>query len=479
MVSRRDQYRAYRFVARRNAGALLGDDSGGSQSPVRRLSTGVTGSVVVALVVVAAFGLLGLFLPSGSTATWKNGTSLIVEKETGTRYVYLDGALHPVANYASALLILHGSASVVDVSESSLAAAPRGAPVGISGAPDSVPTTNTLLGSPWTVCSLPATDQTGQPHPLVRVGAGRSPAGRPLPAGTGLLISARTGGEFLVVNGARLRLSAEAAAALGYAAAAPLPVADAWADAVPQGPDLAALTVPGVGGAGPTVGGRPTRVGQLFQAGDDAYVMFADGLAPISSLQLKLLLASPELSPAYPGATVQPITLTTGQLAQVHTSTNTPATTAQLPAQPPTLVDTGSSPVQACVVVSDATTAPTITTAPAAAQVVTGGAAATVDALGAPVADGFDLAPGHGAVVRALPAPGVTTGTVYLVTDLGDKFPVTATATLNDLGLKGVTPTPLPVGVLQLFPTGPTLDEQAAASTVPLTQASPPPSPSA
>src|SRR5262249_19310462 len=171
MVSRRDQFQAYRFMTRRSAGALLRDDSDTVEGPLRRLSGGATASVGVALLVVAVVGLFGLLSPGGSTS-WKDGKSLILEKETGTRYVYLNGVLHPVINYASARLVLRGGVGVVEVSQHSLAGTPRDAPIGIPAAPDSIPTTATLLAAPWTACSLPATDQTGQPRPVVRVGAG-------------------------------------------------------------------------------------------------------------------------------------------------------------------------------------------------------------------------------------------------------------------------------------------------------------------
>src|SRR5262249_39604010 len=126
MVSRRDQLQAYRFMTRRSAGALLRDDSDTVEAPLRRLSGGAAASVMVALLAAAVVGLFGLFSPGGSTS-WQDSGSLILEKETGTRYVYLNGVLHPVINYASARLVLRGGAGVVQVSQSSLAGTPHGA----------------------------------------------------------------------------------------------------------------------------------------------------------------------------------------------------------------------------------------------------------------------------------------------------------------------------------------------------------------
>jgi hypothetical protein len=69
---------------------------------------------------------------------------------------------------------------------------------------------------------------------------------------------------------------------------------------------------------------------------------------------------------------------------------------------------------------------------------------------------------GRGAVVRDLPAPGVTTGTLYLVTDAGMRFPIASQTDLGALGYGEVTPQTISTNVLSLLPTGPTLSVQAA-----------------
>ncbi|GIH18843.1 type VII secretion protein EccB [Rugosimonospora africana] len=477
MVSRRDQFQAYRFLARRQTAALLRDDYDSAEGPLRRMSSGVTASIAVAVVVLAAVALFGVVRPGGG-ASWKDGKSIIVERETGTRYVYRGGTLHPVLNYASALLVLRGG-GLVEVSRGDLGHTPRGAPIGIPGAPDSLPAPADVVKNGWTACSAPATDQTGTPHPIVKVSTGRPPGGSPLPPGGGVLVSDAEHDEFLIWNGSRLRLAADSyvPAALGYAAVPPLPVGDAWVNAVPQGPDLAPPTIPGAGSTGPAIGGRPSTVGQLFRigAGPTGYVMLGDGLAPISALQLTLLLSSPASAAAYPDGRVTALPLTQQDLTATPRSATSPATTSQLPAQPPRLVDTGTTAVAVCASVTDANQPPAVSTVPTPVQTLTGVPPVAVDGLGTPVADGFAIPPGHGAVVRALPAQGVTTGTVYLITDLGVKFPVAGTGVLGDLGLKDVSPVPVPVGMLALFPTGPTLAEDAAALTQPFGPSQPSP----
>src|SRR5262249_60998194 len=96
------------------------------EAPTRRIGAAMCSGVMVAILVAAGFGIFGLLRPGGKEG-WKAPGTLVVEKETGTRYVYIptDGALHPVLNYASARLILNTpDITVKDFSRRSLPAAP-------------------------------------------------------------------------------------------------------------------------------------------------------------------------------------------------------------------------------------------------------------------------------------------------------------------------------------------------------------------
>src|SRR5262249_47593462 len=129
-------------------------------SPMRRSSTALFAGVMIAVLLVAGFTVLGLLLPSGSTA-WQQPGAIIVEKETGNRFVFLAGALHPTLNNTSAKLIPGTNGHVVSVSQNSLRGVPHGAPVGIPGAPDSLPAPDDLSGNQWLVCAPTTTDAAG------------------------------------------------------------------------------------------------------------------------------------------------------------------------------------------------------------------------------------------------------------------------------------------------------------------------------
>ncbi|MBK1789501.1 type VII secretion protein EccB, partial [Prauserella cavernicola] len=95
------------------------------QPPFKRPSGAAFGSLVITVLALVAVGVYGFIVPGGDQA-WRDGDSVLVVKETGTRYVYLNERLHPVLNYASALLALGANAETHSGSRESLMDVPRG-----------------------------------------------------------------------------------------------------------------------------------------------------------------------------------------------------------------------------------------------------------------------------------------------------------------------------------------------------------------
>ncbi|MGW4215314.1 type VII secretion protein EccB [Lentzea sp. NPDC004789] len=77
--------------------------------------------------------------------------------------------------------------------------------------------------------------------------------------------------------------------------------------------------------------------------------------------------------------------------------------------------------------------------------------------------DVVSVAPGNGLLAAGLAAPGVPTGTLFLITDLGAKSPLPSSPVADQLGYAGVQPTP----VLDLLPSGNALDPATAATPHP------------
>src|SRR4051812_36395510 len=138
MASRRDLIQGYQFAARRVVSAVVMRQTDPTEWPFRRLGGAGFGSIMVAIIAMAAGGIYGLIVPGGKTS-WQAGNTVIVVKETGASYVYIKGELHPTLNFTSAVL-LAGSNQITSTSSKSLAGYKRGVELGIAGAPASLPT---------------------------------------------------------------------------------------------------------------------------------------------------------------------------------------------------------------------------------------------------------------------------------------------------------------------------------------------------
>ncbi|MFF3503297.1 type VII secretion protein EccB [Streptomyces sp. NPDC003247] len=479
MQSRRDQVIAHQFLVSRLTSGLLRADPDVSEPPNRRTNRGMTYGMVTAAVVCAGFLLFGLVKPGGNTS-WKSGEALIVEKETGTRYVY-DGRLHTVLNYPSARLLLGSGMTTVSVSVNSLDTARHGTEVGIPGAPDSLPTAERLNAHPWQVCAATTTTDAGARKPLTVLAVDSPQQGTGVGADQGVLVRGADGDTYLLWQDNRFKVAGGqgALAALGYGGSGATTVSAAFLDAVPAGPDLAAPPVTGLGDTGPQLDGESTRVGQVFgvQTPGSAqryYVLGGDGLVPVTATQAALALGDPETrQKAYAGAVPEAVVLSaqalSGALAPAGSADGTAVRQAgsQLPATPPALLRVPDSTGVCVGLDADGSTSVRVTLSLVPGRTVVEEALPPLKALAAaclPV-DGIAVAPGSGSLVRALSSSGSGTGTTtYLVTDNGVKYRVPTAAAAKDLGYDLSGAEGLPAALLNMLPTGPDLSPDAAAN---------------
>jgi type VII secretion protein EccB len=458
--SRQDQLHSYQYSLQRVVAALVTHEPDPHRSPLRRAGTTALVSLVIAALAVGGAAVYGL-LTGHSNVTLQDESAVFLEKGTGARYVFRasDGRLHPVLNYTSGLLAASGTTpNVVSVSRERLATVPLGDPIGIPGAPDSLPAAKRLLRDRWSVCSQapgPGSATAG-PRSTLLVGhriTDGTVAAAPGPgrAPVAVLVSDPAERIFLVYGNRRLLVPpAKAVAtlrALGWADRQPWPVAAAWINAVPLGPDLVAPPVPRQGGASAL---RDWRVGQLLTDGEQWGVVLADGFAPITRVQALLLQTDPD---AY-------------RPEDVGSAFNT------LPASDRQLVDAGGLPstvpelaaptARVCMTlpVDDAGDGVRLDpTVPAGVPVA---GEATVP--GGVQADLVHVARGRGAVVAAAASatapPG--SGTVSIVTDTGRRYPIAGRDLLGRLGYGGTTPVQVPAQLVALLPQGPALDPAQA-----------------
>jgi ESX secretion system ATPase EccB len=478
MQTKRDQVQAHRTVTGRLGSAILTGTPDYPQPPMHRSATGAIVGIALGGLIAVGFLVWGLLSPGGNSS-WQATGTLIVEKETSVRYVYADGELHPVLNYASARLLLGASMKIDSVSQKSLRGVPHGAPVGIPRAPDTLPTATNLTANHWLICAVGTSDASGTLRPITDIYIGSDDAHTlAVDADSAMLVAGPDHSDYLLWHGQRLHIDAQATlVALGYASVNAPQVAAQWLNAVPAGPDLSAPQIPARGSAGPNIDGHASAVGQVLvtqtTAGTGSYfVVLADGLAPISQTMASLLLGDPASSTAYAGQTVHAITISTAAVAgqPVAQLSGGPAIT-DLPLVPPHIVNGETGPATApCIAYAfSATSGVSNTIVAITPGTIVAGSGPTGAAASSPIADLVGVEPGYGLLVAATATSGSVTPAEYLLTDLGVKYPLPSADAAADLGYGGIAPAAVPASLLAILPDGPVLDPAAAAAYQPVT----------
>ncbi len=461
MHSRRDQVEAHSFVKSRLRSALLRGEPDAAQPPLRRTPVALVLGAVLGVLAVAVVAVFALLKPTGGAA-WRKPGVLIVEKQTGNRYVLSEGRLRPVLNYASARLLLGDRMTVTSTSAQSLARVPRGGQIGIIGAPDTLPPA-TAGGQPWLVCATSTQNSDGIGQPGVTVLLGAATRTQPDPRAEAALFRTPDGAVYVAEGGRRMRLTAPwVSRALGLDERRALPVRSTWAGALPAGPDLGTLPIAGRGQAGPTLDGRPSRVGQVLAASspgtpDRHYLVTSGGLIPVNQTAVALALGDPATAAAYDRGGAKELPLSPTALASASIL-DAAGWTTELPPIPAALATDHTDRIP-CVltVTADRTAKTAVVSLPAAVA----GAAGPVDGPGLQrdglTADRVGVTPGGGMLARTLPAPGVPGAGLYLVVDSGAKYPVDGDAAAKALGYPPDRAAAVPADLLAMLPTGPVL----------------------
>ncbi|MEJ3743613.1 type VII secretion protein EccB [Actinomycetes bacterium KLBMP 9797] len=463
MATRRDQLHSYQFLTQRVISAFVMRETDPQQSPLRRGIGAIFGGLMIAVLVAAGFGIYGIITKVG-TDRWKTQGSVVIEKETGATYVYLDGVLVPTLNYASARLIAGGTGGQFRESTKSLSDAPRGVPVGIPNAPTSLPDIKNRVGMPWTVCATPETTTSGQRVSRVTLAVATSPSGGRTLGDQGLLVrDASEGTVHLIWHGRRHAIQdpGNLVPAL-FGSVSAMRVGTAWLNALPAGGAISRIAVTGRGQASGAVPGRKNGDVLVAQTGSGPqyFLVQANGLLGITPLQQAILAAEwPDEPETISIAEANP--LTTGRQA-----TGDPYP----PERTPTLLSTGDDD-QVCAVTPDAVATPTISVGASVAglDTATPTTGASEDRL--PLADRILVPPGKVAIVRAVSGPDAETGVFYVVTDIGVKFAVPSAEVLAALGYPPGEAVNVPATLVAQLPSGPALDP--AAATRPAAAAAP------
>jgi type VII secretion protein EccB len=468
MPSRQDQLHSYQFSVQRVVSALVMRETDPAQFPFRRVTVAGFASLMVAVILIAGFGVYALFT-GGASDSWKQQTgAVLLEKGNGAHYVYKEGVLHPVRNLASGLLYAGGSTrNIISVSSKSLSTVPRGPMIGIPDAPDSIPTPDKLVKGAWTVCSISiaetGSDEGGQ-RSLLAIGdlLGVAGSGTALTDETGIAVRTPNSPDAYLLWHQRKFLMANVGAdtlqALGFTTDPQrLPIVDlAFLNAFEAGDPIKAPSVQNAGQQS-TIGDY--KNGALLTnrspAGQQFFVISGNRVEQITQVQASLLA---------PRTEIQSVTTVPGDAPGNRLL---PQGSGAMPSTPLKPVDLG-----------DAALCATAGNDAGFTSIRYGVATPTVSGLvrtagrterGAPLADYVAVQPGLGVLVEGYTLANTSSGVVSLVTDVGQQFPIADEASRNALGFSSsVIPARMPVKLVGLLPQGSELSQTAAAATITL-----------
>ncbi|GIG65098.1 type VII secretion protein EccB [Phytomonospora endophytica] len=446
MRTRREQVQAQRFVIRRIVSAMLSANPESLELPMRRMGLSILGGAMAAVLIAVGFFVVGFLFPGGATA-WKENGTIVIEQETGATYVYNQGTLVPMLNFASARLFVESDApKVMTIRQKSLENTPRGNPMGIVGAPESVPDKKFLLTMPWQVCSAVSPAAENRLATRVILGAATDPASDL--AGRAVLLT--TAGQYYLLWNDRLYQVPEqdrTLPAIGMSTADAVEVTPLLLNAIETGPVLS-IPIADAGRPARELGGEPRVNGDVFKVETRFYVLDAAGLHLIGELAAKILgwtEGGPQLSAA---------DVTANQSATPVEPERFPQTVPQLAP-----IDRDQS-IAVCGAHSGQATANGTAFSAQVHSPVTGtlteGVPPTVAGTDPTKTAEYVWQPGGtGVLARAIAADGNTGGTVYLVTN-GVKYALTPDA-VTRLGFGGSEPQPVFESYLALVPSGPAL----------------------
>lgn len=440
------QISAHRFLLRRLEHALVRGDVRMIDDPMRAQAFSLLVGSILAVVGLGVAAVLAFLQPRGALGD----DPIVMVRDSGALYVRVDRTLHPVPNLASARLVSGSPAKPRLVNSSAVEAAPRGATLGIPGAPDAVGSPLTGDESTWMVCE----DDSGLSTVFVgSVGDTRA-------AEDGVLVSSAGEAQtYLLFGGRRANVDMRSPAvvrALGLDGVVPRPVARALLDTVPEVPEIKAPAIRDAGAPAPAPlhGLRIGAVIRVPQAESwEHYVVLGAGVQRIGMVAADLIRFT-QPQHAHEVVTVEP-----GIIGTVPVVDDLPVGHFPEHADPiddPVVCGRWFWSANAKSVVTETIALDAVPDAPTVRL-------AQADDDGAAL-DGFAMSGGRSAYVRAVgvSGDGARTGTLFLVNDAGVVFGIRDDETARCLGLTG-DPVPAPWPLLARLPRGPELSVEAAS----------------
>lgn len=456
MATKKDLVEAHAFSRRRLVTAFVSGAPGGREVEPARPGRMIVGGAALAVLLIAGAAIAGALHPRADVDWDEPG---LVTDDHGALYVVLDEAdaagqpvLRSVINVTSAQLILGSTATAKKVPADELAKQSKGTPIGILGAPATVPAPTELLGSGWTACT-----GTGLG---IKASVRKAPSVRRA-SGSGFVVQdAKTKESFLVaeaeVPGVPTRAYRYALpdndalhTALGVSPTDRVVVPHPWLDLFPAGGSLDAkgLAIPGLGEPAQAPGFPGALVGDWYDSNGTPVALTRDGgveLTPFAAAVLR----STSLGKR------RPRQLDVGEDADAQIGDDKPYEASQWPEQ---RLDGSPSPdSEVCGQLETAKgeePAVRLATDPTGEASAEGVAASAQDA---------SVQSGYGALVRSAEWMTDHGGSVFLVDDRGYSYPVAGADEVERLGYARVPDLVVPDSWNKLFKQGTELSREAA-----------------
>ncbi|MEJ2869029.1 type VII secretion protein EccB [Actinomycetospora sp. OC33-EN08] len=238
MASRRELIESEDFQRRRGVAALLRGDDLAIEDVPRRPNAALLAGVVV-VVLVAAVSVASAFLTDRAPDGWRDEGTVVVDRDTGARYLATEGLLRPAPTLTAALLAGGRRGEPVLVAHSRVLTMPVGTALPDGGLPQLPP----ALGGPVPLTACATGPERGA-RDQVAVYAG--PVAGPATAFTGFLARATGTAETVLVAGGRTHpVDPGALGLLGWSPGDVREVPGPWLGLLPRGGTLSARAAPG------------------------------------------------------------------------------------------------------------------------------------------------------------------------------------------------------------------------------------------
>ncbi|MBF6144903.1 type VII secretion protein EccB [Nocardia nova] len=462
------QVSGYRFLVRRMEHALVRRDVRMLHDPMRSQSRAYAAGLVLGVVALAGCGVLALLRPQGSIGDNK----ILLGKDSGAVYAVIDGVVHPSLNLASARLAVGEPAKAVSIKESELSKKPRGALIGIPGAPSSLNFDSNGKGRAWSICDELKND--GSRELTTTVLAGDPSLGSKatkLDSGKALLVQGRDA-AYLIYDNQRARVDMndpKVTEALKIRGMTPRPISAGLLNAVPEVLPITPPKIVDPGGT-PAYSLSNHRIGDVVHVDtkDQYYVVLHDGLQPISPLTADIIRNS------NPTASENP-EISQYDSTQAPPSNDLPV--QQYPTSAPAIVDSKDQPVE-CMSWKPLSGAAEKADGSKRAElaVLTGHSLPIPDSAqttplaqadgSGPNVDAFYSTPGSGFFVQTtgIEADSQRRDSMFFIADTGVRYGIKDAAAQKALGMDAdkAKPELAPYQIVGLLAAGPTLGRQEA-----------------